>query len=149
MPLTQRKVWKNIQARDPIHMKLLHLINTRQLPEARQRRGDHTKLKLLHNLFTQWKLFVEDSLIMIKNPNGHFKGAAISVPPAIFPGIINALHVRLDHPSKAQLKSLVERYFYCPGWRNVIDTVTNYCHQCAAVKTLPKVLLEDTSTPPT
>ena len=37
MPLTQRKVWKNIQARDPVHMKLLHLINTRQLPEARQR----------------------------------------------------------------------------------------------------------------
>ena len=29
MPLTQRKVWKNIQARDPVHMKLLHLINTR------------------------------------------------------------------------------------------------------------------------
>ena len=149
MPLTQPKVWKNIQSKDPIHTKLLHLIQTRQLPESRKRKGDHTKLKLLHNLFMQGKLYVEDGLVMVKTVDGHFKGGAISVPPAMFPGIINALHVRLNHPSKGQLKALASRYFYCPGWRNVIDTVSDYCHQCAAVRTLPKVLLEDSSTPPT
>ena len=149
MPLTQRKVWKNIQAKDPVHTKLRHLIETRQLPEARKKKGDHTKIKLLHNLFTQGKLYIEDGLMLVKNPNGHFNGASISVPPTIFPGIINALHVRLDHPSKGQLKALVERYFYSPGWRNIIDSVTDYCQTCAAVKVLPKVLLEDTTTPPT
>ena len=54
----------------------------------------------------------------------------------------------LDHPSKGQLKGIISRYFYCPGWRTTIDTVTDYCHQCASMKTLPKVLLDDTSTPP-
>ena len=148
MPLTQTKVWRNIQSKDPIHTKLRHLGEIRQLPEARKRRGDHTKLKLLHNLFMQGKLYVEEGLVMVKTANGYFKGAAISVPPAMFPGIINALHVRLSHPSKGQLKALTARYFYCPGWRNIIDTVSDYCHQCAAVRTLPKVLLEDSSTPP-
>ena len=141
MPLTQTKVWRNIQSKDPIHTKLRHLGEIRQLPEARKRRGDHTKLKLLHNLFMQGKLYVEEGLVMVKTANGYFKGAAISVPPTMFPGIINALHVRLSHPSKGQLKALTARYFYCPGWRNIIDTVSDYCHQCAAVRTLPKILL--------
>ena len=148
MPLTQKKVWKNIQSRDPVHSKLIHLIDTRQLPETRKRKGDHTKLKLLHNLFTQGKLFIEDGLVLVKTPDGHFNDAAISVPSSIFPGIINALHMRLDHPSKGQLKALASRYFYSPGWRNVIDTVSDFCHQCVAVKSLPKVLIEDSSTPP-
>ena len=47
MPMTQRKVWRNIQSKDPIHCKLLDLINTRQLPESKKRKGDFTKLKLL------------------------------------------------------------------------------------------------------
>ena len=148
MPLTQIKVWKNIQNKDPIHMKLQHLIDTRQLPENRKRNGENTKLKLLHNMFTQGKLFTENGLIYVKTPEGHFNGAAISVPPAIFPGIVNTLHVRLQHPSKGQLKSLISRYFYSPGWRNIVDSVTDYCHQCSGVKVLPKVLIDDTSTPP-
>ena len=115
MPLTQTKVWKNIQSKDPVHTKLLHLIETRQLPESKKRKGDYTKLKLLHNLYTQGRLFVEDGLVMIKMPEGMFRNAVISVPPTILPGIVNALHVRLDHPSKGQLKALMSRYFYSPG----------------------------------
>ena len=148
MPFTQTKTWKNIQMKDPVHCKLLNLINTRQLPEARKTKGDHTKIKLLHNLYTQGKLFVDCGLVMVKTPNGNFKGAAISIPPSIFPGIANELHLRLDHPSKAQLAGLVSRYFYSPGWRTVINDVSNFCPQCASVKRLPKVLLEDTSSQP-
>ena len=69
MPLTQRSVWRNIQKRDAIHMKLIDLINSRQLPESKKRKGDFTKLKLLHNLYSQGKLFVDkDDVIMVKWP---------------------------------------------------------------------------------
>ena len=85
---------------------------------------------------------------MIKTPEGSFEGSVISVPPSLFPGVINALHLRLEHPSKAQLTSLVSRYFYAPGWRAMIDEVSNNCHQCSAVRQLPKVLLDDTSATP-
>ena len=85
---------------------------------------------------------------MIKSPEGHFSGSVISIPPSLFPGIISALHIQLDHPSYAQLTGLIARYFYTPGWRHVIEEVTNSCHQCAAMKKLPKVLLEDSTTPP-
>ena len=146
MPMIQKSVWKNIQMNDSIHCKLLTLINTRQLPEARKTKGDNTKLKLLHNLYTQGKLFIQDGLFLVKSPGGHFNDAIISVPPAIFPGIANALHIRLDHPSKGQLSCLIARYFYTPGWRTIIEDLTNSCHQCSALRKLPKVLLEDTHT---
>ena len=149
MPMIQANVWRNMQMGDPVHSKLLQLINSRQLPETKKTKGDNTKVKLLHNLYTQGKLFLKDGLFLVKNPEGHFSSAVISVPPALFPGVVHALHIRLDHPSKGQLSNLISRYFYSPGWRGIVDEITNSCLQCRALRKLPKVLLEDTHTPVT
>ena len=89
-----------------------------------------------------------DDVVMVRTPDGKFNNAVISIPPSLFPGLMNALHIKLDHPSRAQLTSLVQRYFYTPGWRAYIDEISNQCHQCASLKTLPKVLLEDTTSIP-
>ena len=89
MPLTQKNAWRNIQKRDPIHIKLLDLIKTQQLPETRKTNGIHTKLKLLHNQYTLGKLFVDnEGLVLIKNPDGNFNGSVISVPPNLFSSTI-------------------------------------------------------------
>ena len=150
MPMIQRKTWLNIQKGDSLHNKLSHLIETQQLPESKKTGGEHTKLKLLHKQYTLGKLFIaEDGLILLKSPNGHFSDAIISVPPSIFPGLLNALHIRLDHPSKGQLSNLVARYFYTPGWKALVEEISDNCHQCAALKQLPKVLLESTFSQPT
>ena len=73
----------------------------------------------------------------------------ISIPPSLFPGVVNALHIRLDHPSRSQLANLITRYFYTPGWKAIVDEVTDCCHQCATVRKLPKVLLQDSTEQPT
>ena len=149
MPLTQKPSWKNIQHRDSIHSKLRELIVTQQLPESRKTNGPHTKLKLLHNKYTEGKLFIDnDGMIMIRTPDGHFNGSVISVPPSIFPGLASALHAQFDHPSRGQLASLMDRYFYTPGGRAVIDNISENCLQCAAMRKLPKVLLENTTQTP-
>ena len=73
--------------------------------------------------------------MVVKSPDGFYEGSAISIPHALFPGLANALHIRLDHPSKAQLGGLLSRYFYSPGWRAIVDSVSDNCHQCVALKT--------------
>ena len=66
MPMTQKLTWKSIQARDPVHMKLKQLISTQQLPNSKKTKGDNTKIKLLHNQYTQGKLYVDhDDMVMI------------------------------------------------------------------------------------
>ena len=146
MPMTQKATWKSIQARDPVHMKLKQLIKTQQLPESKKTRGDHTKVKLLHNQYTQGNLYIDqDDIVMLKSSNGKFDGSVISIPPSLFPGITNALHIQLGHPSKTQLSALMSRYFYSPGGKAIIDDVSDNCHQCSTVRKLPKVLLKDTT----
>ena len=146
MPLTQRSSWKNIQFRDAVHCKLRDLITTQQLPEARKTNGLNTKLKLLHNKYTEGKLFIDaDGMFMLRTPEGKFSGSTISVPPSIYPGLVSALHIQLDHPSRGQLASLLDRYFYTPGSRAIIDSISDGCIHCASMRKLPKVLLKDST----
>ena len=146
MPLVQRNTWKNMQKRDPIHKKIVELIATQQLPESKKTKGIHTKIKLLHNLYTQGKLYIDNTgLILVRTPQGKIDGSVISIPPTLFPGLVSALHVRLDHPSRTQLANLIARYFYTPGWRTTVEEICDNCHQCASLRKLPKVLLNDTT----
>ena len=129
-------------------MKLKLLIETQQHPESRKTKGDHTKVKLLKNQYTQGKLYVDqDDVIMLKSPDGKLNGSVISIPPSLYPGIANALHIQLGHPSKAQLSALMSWHFHTPGGKSIIDEVADNCHQCATVRKLPKVLLKFTTTP--
>ena len=70
---------------------------------------------------------------------------AISIPTILFPGLIHALHRKLNHPSKAQLSKLAARYFYSPGYLRIVEEVTNGCDLCATIKQLPKALLSEST----
>ena len=65
----------------------------------------------------------KDGLITVKTKAGVNDDWAISVPPALFPGITQALHIRFSHPSKLQLTNIMSRYFYCPGHQGIINDI--------------------------
>ena len=52
--------------------------------------------------------------------------------------LINQLHIKHDHPSKAQLKSIFDKYFYGITTANYIEEVCNQCQLCQATKKLPQ-----------
>lgn len=149
MPFTQRRVLRDIQHNDKMTQKLKDIIEQGHLPDKRKTGGEFTKLKLLHNLFKEGRLKVDkDSVIVVKTENGHYNGHSIVLPASIFRGFATALHVRLDHPSKNQLASLLRRYFYSVGSTETIAEIQAGCQQCASMKVLPKVLSADTTSPP-
>ena len=83
----------------------------------------------MFNLYREGKLKVhKDGLVTVSHTekDGH-QYKAISVPTALFPGLIHALHVKLSHPSKFQLSKLIARYFYTPGYLRIIDEVSDSC----------------------
>merc|ERR1711891_12138 len=106
MPFTQRPGWLKVQQNDKTHQQLAWLIHTSQTPEKRKTKGENTKLKLLHNLYKNGQLKkAADGFITITHSDvnmGEFM--AISVPHTMFPGLIQALHLKLNHPSKLQLQ---------------------------------------------
>ena len=146
LPLTQKKPWVEQQFKDSVHEKLRRLIKIGQSPNKHKTNGEHTTLKRLHTMFTKGDLIIDrDDAIMVKAKQGAFGGYAISIPQHQYPGLVHTLHIRLGHPSKAQLAAVAQRYFYTCGWQGIIDKVTENCLQCSSLKVLPKVLLEDST----
>ena len=102
----------------------------------------------MYNLYQQGLLQIaRDGLITVRHIDA--RGTtydAISVPPHMFPGLVQALHVKMSHPSKAQLLRLVSRHFYCPSAGQIVDQVVTNCSVCAALRTLPESLSPQTTT---
>lgn len=67
------------------------------------------------------------------------------IPTHILPGLLSALHLRLQHPTKLQLAKVFHRYFYALDSDQCIDTVTGQCPQCASIAKLPRELEEFTT----
>ena len=147
LPLTQRKTWVDVQAKDSTLEKFKHLVKIGQSPNKHKTKGEHTVIKKLYRLFVSGELMIDDKdgAVLVKAKEGAFSGYALVVPHTIYPGLVHTLHIRLDHPSKSQLMALIQRYFYCHGFQAIIEQVTDNCLQCASVKKLPKVLLEDST----
>ena len=97
MPFTQRAGWLKVQLNDMMHRQLAWLIDTSQSPEKRKTKGNNTQLKLLHNLYKNGLLKkATDGFITVTHPaNDKGEPAAISVPPTMYPWLIQALHLKL------------------------------------------------------
>ena len=145
MPLIQRKAWIGAQLNCPVHVQLKKLVQNGQHPDKKKTKGDHTLLKRLYNLYQAGDLVIQnDGLVMVKSRDGHFPGGmTISVPNHLMSGISFSLHVKLGHPSKGQLTSLMAKYFYCTGGINIIHSVVENCVQCRSVGQVPKEFMED------
>ena len=147
MPFIQRSAWIKVQKNDKVHQQLAFLINTSQSPERKKTKGDNTILKRLHNLYKKGQLKQStDGLITVSQVDPkHGTYEAISVPSQMFPGLVQAIHLKLDHPSKLQLTRLLFRYFYSPGYGRIVEEVTDNCVVCSSLKQLPAQLFSEST----
>ena len=70
----------------------------------------------------------------------------IVVPRQVLDGLLTAIHLKLSHPSKNQLKVVVRRNFFALDLDSTIERVTDTCHVCASLKKIPTTITEQTST---
>ena len=91
----------------------------------------------------------KDGLLVVR-PNTPFASPSeqIIIPRTILDGIVTALHMKLDHPSKHQLKLVMKRHFYALDIAKVVDRVCDACHTCASLRKLPKPLIKHNSESP-
>ena len=147
MPFTQRQAWIKVQKNDKVHQELCKLIDSSQAPEKKRTNGDNTVLKRLHNLYKKGQLRqTSDGLITVQHMENDKTYQAISVPGSIFPGLVQALHLKLEHPSKLQLRKLLCRYFYSSGFDRIIEEITQNCLVCASLRSLPREIFSQSTT---
>ena len=91
-----------------------------------------------------------DGLLVVRqqNPLSHTREWII-IPRDLCDGLFTALHLLLGHPTKHQLKLVCERFFYALDMQAYLQTVTDQCHQCAALRNVQaEVSTHTTSDPP-
>jgi len=96
--------------------------------------------------YLQMCVIGDDGLLVVKSDTP-FKRSQhlIVVPRQVLAGILTAIHLQMEHPTCAQLKSIFKRHFFALDLDKTALTVSNSCHQCAALKTMPKMLKEQSS----
>ena len=143
-PFTTRSTWLSIQSecRD-LRRTCAHL---RQGTRPSRKATDIKDVKR----YLQVATVAHDGLLVVKrNDPLTIARECIIVPRQVLHGLVTSMHIKLSHPSRHQLKSVLQRYFYALDMTTTIDDVTNGCHQCATVDRPPPVVMEQsTSDPP-
>ena len=140
IPLHEKPTWLKLQKQDETHRLLHRLITSGGLQPEPKLRG-HTDLKRLYNLYKKGLLSLDPSgLITVKYIDGQsgIEYNAISVPKHLYSGLVQSIHIKLNHPSRAQMHKFLHRYFFCIGLTVTVDSVHSSCQTCMSLTTLPK-----------
>ena len=82
-----------------------------------------------------------DGMLVVKKNEPLFPSRElIIIPRSVLHGFLTALHIKLDHPTKHQLKLVTARQFYALDIDKAISTVTDSCHTCVSLKSMPEPL---------
>ena len=72
----------------------------------------------------------------------------IIVPRSVLHGLVTALHIKLDHPSRHQLELVMKLHFYALDLTKAIERTYNSCHTCLSLQKFPDSLVKQTSEDP-
>ena len=72
----------------------------------------------------------------------------IIVSRSVIDGLVTAMHLRLNHPSKHHLLQVMKRHFYALDMASVIDHACDTCHLCCSLQKFPDKLIEQSSEDP-
>ena len=70
----------------------------------------------------------------------------IVVPRSYLPALLECLHIKLQHPSKNQLKNVFSRAFYALDLDDAAEEVAKGCHTCISLADMPNRFLQQSST---
>lgn len=144
LPFTSRSAWHSIQAEcSDLRRTHAHLLQGTR-PSKKLTNIKDVKRYLNHVTISR------DGLLVVQRSDPLLSSReCIVVPRQVLDGLLTALHIQLDHPSAHQLKQVCHRYFYALDVDGAIGRTSKSCHQCAALKQVPHVMVEQsTSDPP-
>ena len=146
MPFTNRKTWSDLQD---------ECKDLRKVKSFRQQGTNPSKktkhLKLVRRYLSSGVLLAHDNTLI--HPHRAPLRPTIErivVPQQILHGILTVLHLKFNHPTAHQLSKVFSQYFFALNLDKLVTEVSKSCDQCAAIKDIPKAMIEQsTDKPPT
>ena len=140
MPFMNHSAWKKIQQDCPaLRRTCAHLSQGTRPPKQRRNAKDIKRYLQVVTLSTNGLLVVRSTV-----PFAAVRDLIV-VPQQIVHGLLTAIHLRFQHPSRCQLKKLFHKYFYALNADTEIDVVSSQCAQCASLAKLPREVMDYTT----
>ena len=143
IPYSNRQGWKSIQQQDKSCILAKTALSTGQLISKKSGKVNTDARRIL----TQAKIANDDLLIVPKAINfSTEKHERIVVPSSYNQSLLTQMHYKHEHPTKSQLKSLFDKYFFGLGINLILDKLYDECSLCNSMKKLPKQEIFSTTT---
>ncbi len=143
LPYASRAAWRASQMEDP-DLRRTHA----HMSQGTRPSKKSTDIKDVKRYLAQTSL-ASDGLLVVRRPTPLSPNTeAIVIPRKLTHGLLTALHLKLDHPTKHQLRQTVRRQFFALDMDRLIDEVSESCHMCASLKCIPKHLNEQSTGDP-
>lgn len=139
MPFLNRSAWKVIQARDKACQQAIVCITSGQTPSKKS-----GKINVEIRRFVDKSTVAKDGLLIVKSDSSISNGIKerIVIPTGYLDSLLTQIHLKFQHPSKHQLTSLFNKYFFSVATSNAIESLYDHCQFCKAAQILPKALVD-------
>ena len=143
LPFTSRAAWLQIQSDCP-DLRRVH---------AHLKQGTRPSRKLTHlgdvKRYLNAASISRDGLLIVKRPQPFAPmSELIIIPRPVLEGFLTALHLKLDHPSRHQLLTVVQRHFFALNLTDTVSRITESCSTCTSLKSFPTSLAPQSSESP-
>ena len=144
LPFTSRSAWLQSQLKCP-DLRRVHS-HLKQGTRPSKKLTNIKDVKRYLNLVS----ISRDGLLVVKRDEPFAAPReCIVIPRSVVDGFLAALHVKLDHPSRHQMKLVSQRYFFALDLDKALERCSQCCHLCSSLKKVPSSLVEQsTSDPP-
>ena len=140
LPFTTRSAWLQVQNECP-DLRRVHA----HLKQGTRPSKKLTNIKDVKRYLNVASISRDGLLVTKRNQPFTASSEAIIVPRTVLDGLLTALHIKLDHPSRHQLQMVVQRHFFALDMNNAITRVSTSCHTCASLQKFPSSLVSQSS----
>ena len=139
LPFTSRSAWRQIQNNCP-DLRRVH---------AHLKQGTRPSKKLTNIRDVNSVSIASDGLLVVKRTLPFAPVAdAIVVLRSVLDGLLTALHIKLNHPSRHQFQMVLQRQFFALDMNDAISRVTSACHTYVSLRSFPSSLVHQSSEDP-
>ncbi|CAH3161910.1 unnamed protein product, partial [Porites lobata] len=143
LPFTTRSAWRQIQHDCPDLRRVHAHLNQGTRPSKKL-----TNIRDVKRYLSSVSI-ASDGLLVVKHTQSFVPVAeAIVVPRSVLDGLLTALHIKLNHPTRHQFQTVLQRQFFALDMNDAISRVTSACHTCASLKSFPSSLVKQSSDDP-
>ena len=143
LPFTTRSAWLQIQSDCP-DLRRTHS-HLKQGTRPSKKLTNIKDVKRYLNVVS----IARDGLLVVRQTNPLSPSIdLIVIPRSVLDGLVTALHIKLNHPSKHQLQLVMKRNFYALDMPNAIARVCETCHTCTSLRHFPQQIVEHSTEDP-